>query len=181
MSVTVITATLPEREPLLREAIASVAAQTVKPTEHLIAVDYVRRGGARVFNLLAAAATTEWLAILPDDDLLYPHHLASLTEVSADADIVYSWCDVSGAHPWEQYNRPFDPDILRRMSIVSHVALVRTQVVRDLGGWDEVQGYDWLFWVKALDAGARFRCVEHPTWHYRLETDWRHESRGGVA
>jgi hypothetical protein len=178
MSATVITATmLPERSGLLARAVDSVTRQTVKPDHHLIAVDYLRTGGARVYNLLASAVDSEWIALLPDDDVLYPQHLETLLDASPGADVVYSYCDVSGSEPREQYNRPFDPDLLRRSSVVSHVALVRTQLVLDIGGWDAGQGYDWRFWVKALDAGARFVSVPERTWLYRLDTDWAHESR----
>lgn len=180
MTVTVITATMPERSVLLAEAMASVAAQTVTPAEHLVAVDYVRHGGARVYNLLAKAVRTPWLATLPDDDLFYPNHLETLLGAADGADVVYSYCDVTGNYPWEAYNQPFHPDLLRRTSCVSHVALVRTDLVARLGGWEEIAGYDYRFWLTALDAGARFVSVPVPTWHYRLETDWRHESRGGV-
>lgn len=178
MTVTVITATLlPERSALLAEACASVAAQTQRPRDHLIGADYLRRGGARVYNILASAATTPWLATLPDDDAFLPGHLETLLAAAGDADVVYSPPETSGPDPWQGYEQPFAPDALRRASIVSHVALVRTELVLDLGGWDEGQGYDWRFWVKALDAGARFVRVPERTWRYRLDAGMWHESR----
>lgn len=177
MNVTVITATMPGREALLTEAIQSVSEQTYTPTDHLIGVDYIQRGGARPKNLLASAVTTPWIATLDDDDAFYPNHLATLMELADSADVVYSYCDVTGPDPWLAYNQPFDPDVLSRTSSVSHNALVRTQLVLDLEGWDEVKGYDYLFWLKALDAGARFVCVPEVTWKYRLDASWWHESR----
>ena len=176
--VTVITATmLPERADVLAECLASVAAQTVKPAEHLVAVDYIRTGGARVYNSLAESVVTDWTAILPDDDIAYPEHLETLLAHSGGAEVVYSYCDVTGDNPWLAYNQPFNADALRRTSVVSHVAMIRTDFLLDIGGWDEVKGYDWLLWVKALDRGARFVSVPVRTWRYRLETDWKHESR----
>ena len=176
--ISVITATmLPERAERLAQAIASVQGQTLQPSEHLIGVDYLRKGGARVYNQLAAGASGDWLATLPDDDVLFPDHLASLHELTDGADVVYSWAEVSGDDPWLAYNQPFDPELLRRLSIVSHVALIRTELVLDVGGWDLGRGYDWRFWVKALDAGARFICLARPTWRYRLDERWGHESR----
>lgn len=174
--ITIITATLPEREHLLREAMESVRQQTLQPADHLVGIDYQRRGGARVRNLLASAVSTDWLHVLDDDDLLYPEHLEKLAAASAEADIVYSWCHSEGDR-FDLYNRPFDPELLRSSSIVSHNALVRTDLVLELGGWIEEKGYDWKFWIRALDAGARFVCVPEQTWRYRLNTEWRHESR----
>jgi len=177
--ITVITASLPERADLLRDAIASVRAQTHLPADHLIGIDYQRIGGARVRNALVAATTTPWVQILDDDDLLMPEHLAALA-AKADAtgaDIVYSYCSVEGDDTFNLYNRPYDRETLRNLSIVSHNALVRTELLLDLGGWLEEPGYDWKLWNRAADAGAKFACLEERTWHYRLNPTWRHESR----
>lgn len=179
MSVTVITATLPEREKLLERAIISVRRQILRPQAHLIGYDYARRGGAAMKNDLGFAAETKWLAILDDDDYFYPDHLASLVEAAEreQADVAYSWCDVSGANPWLGYNQSFSPDALRQSSVVSHNAIVRADLFVEVGGFKLVKGYDWLFWVAALQTGARFTCVERPTWHYDLSESHPHESR----
>jgi hypothetical protein len=95
----------------------------------------------------------------------------------AGADIVYSYADVVGDKSFDLYNRPFDGNLLRTSSIVSHAAFVRTELILDLGGWDNQKGYDWTFWVKALDAGAQFVSVPEKTWIYRLTPEWNHESR----
>lgn len=174
--ITVITPTLPEREGLLREAIESVRRQTLQPSDHLVGIDYQRRGGARVKNLLASAVATDWLQLLDDDDVLFTEHLEKLAAAREGADVVYSWCQSEG-DAFDLYNRPFDPELLRRSSIVSHNALVRTELVLDLGGWEEEQGYDWKFWIRALDAGARFVAIPEQTWRYRLNPEWQHESR----
>ena len=174
--VTVITATLPDRRDLLREAVESVRKQTLQPEDHLIGVDYKQTGGHRVRNLLASAVNTKWLHVLDDDDVLFPEHLEKLMAASAEADVVYSWCQSEG-DDFQLYNRPFDPELLRTTSIVAHNALVRTDLVLDIGGWEQEKGYDWRFWIRALDAGARFVCVPEKTWLYRLNTSWKHESR----
>jgi glycosyltransferase involved in cell wall biosynthesis len=147
MSVTVVTATLPERTDFLHRAVTSVRQQTLRPQAHLIGYDYARRGGAAMKNDLCFAAESKWIALLDDDDYFYPDHLASLVEAAETngADVAYSWCDVSGANPWL--------------------------------GFKQVKGYDWLLWVAALQTGAKFTCVERPTWHYDLSETHPHESR----
>lgn len=174
--VTVITATMPDRKDLLREAMESVRRQTLQPADHLIGVDYKQVGGYRLRNILASAVDTTWLHVLDDDDVFFPEHLEKLMASSQEADVVYSWCQSEG-DDFQLYNRPFDPELLRTTSIVSHNAMVRTELVLDMGGWEQEKGYDWRFWVRALDAGARFVCVPEQTWLYRLNTTWRHESR----
>jgi glycosyltransferase involved in cell wall biosynthesis len=177
--ITVITASLPDRGELLRQAMESVRRQTLAPADHLIAIDYQRAGGARARNTLVAATTTPWVQILDDDDLLMPEHLQRLAQMADDtgADVAYSWCTVEGDDRFDLYNRPYDREQLRNTSIVSHNALVRTELLLDLGGWIEEPGYDWKLWNRAADAGARFACLEERTWHYRLNPEWAHESR----
>ena len=133
MSVTVVTATLPERETLLKRAVDSVRTQILQPSAHLIGVDYARRGGAAMKNDLALTVQTKWIALLDDDDYLYPNHLSSLVEAAErdGSDIAYSYDD--GAR---MYRVGFEPSALRSGSIVSHNAIVRTALFKELGGFD---------------------------------------------
>ena len=55
--------------------------------------------------------------------------------------------------------------------------MVRTELILDLGGFDNEKGYDWKFWVRALDVGAKFVSIPETTWVYRLNPEWIHESR----
>jgi hypothetical protein len=168
LRVSVITAAIPPRLDKLASACASVRAQTHPADEHLIAIDYARRGTARVATQLALSARNEWVATLEDDDLWYPQHLASLTASAGEADIVYSYCDVDG-RDWSP-NSPFDADRLRRENYIPATALIRRSLLADLGGWRDGQesGWyeDWDLWRRALGAGARFVCVPEVTWIY---------------
>lgn len=171
MKISAITASIPSRSGTLCEAIASVHAQTLQPDEHLVAIDYARRGTARVVTQLALAARNEWIATLEDDDLWMPHHLATLADVAQAevADIIYPWCIVEG-RDWDP-NSHFDPERLARENYIPATVLIRRSLVADLGGWrDGVQhGWeDWDLWLRALATGARFVCVPVVTWVYRF-------------
>lgn len=166
--ISVLTASLPSRAPMLAECMASVAAQTHRPVEHLVGVDHAGVGPSAIRTRLAAAAIGEWVAIVDDDDLLYPQHLERLLAASTDAAVVYSFCDVEG-RDWNP-NRAFDADALRAGNYIPITTLIRADLARSLGwrervanGWE-----DWDFWLRALDAGARFVCVPEVTWRYRF-------------
>lgn len=179
MSVSVITPSLPTRAGMLAECMASVAAQTHKPIEHLVAIDHGKRGPSVVRNGLLAAAAGEWVATLDDDDLFQPHHLERLSRETGD--IIYGWCEVTGK-PWNP-NRHFNADELRQGNYIPATALIRTSLLRDLGGWhrDPRGGYeDWDLWLRALEAGAAFTCVPEITWTYRFHGGNRTE-RGRSA
>lgn len=169
MKVSVVTAALPSRLGKLSEACASVLAQTHPADEHLVAIDYARRGTARVVTQLALSARNEWVATLEDDDVWYPNHLEQLTRAAADggADILYPYCDVEG-RDWVP-NAPFDPERLRRENYIPSTALIRRSLIADLGGWrtGSQHGFeDWDFWLRSQAAGATFRCVPVVTWKY---------------
>jgi len=181
MKVSAITAAIPSRLDRLSEACESVRAQTVPVDEHLIAIDYARRGTARVVTQLAMAARNEWVATLEDDDLWLPNHIAVLLDGLVDsrndgpctsgfcADIVYPYCRVEG-RDWDP-NSPFDAERLKRENYIPATTLIRRSLIAELGGWrDGVQhGWeDWDFWLRALAAGARFHCVPVVTWVYRF-------------
>lgn len=170
LDITVVTPSLPTRADKLAEACASVATQTLLPREHLIAVDYDRRGSAYMRNqLVAASRHGEWIAFLDDDDLFWPHHLKRLArEAEAGADIVYSQADGYAVA------RPFDADALRRgENMIPATVLMRRKLFRELNGFmpSHVVPNGWEdadLWRRALAAGAKFAYVPEPTWIYRL-------------
>ena len=172
-AVSVLTAALPSRLAMLGDACASVRAQRHPAAEHLIGVDYDRRGSSAVRNDLLAAANGSWVAVLDDDDVLLPNHLEALIAASADADVVYSFCQVTGRPDGWTPNREFDADALREGNFIPVTALIRRSLLDELGGWrnsaDCLYGFeDWRLWLDALDAGARFVCVPEVTWVYRF-------------
>jgi len=164
--ISVITASLPSRSAMLAECVASVTAQTLAPLEHLILVDHHREGAARTRNRLVGAAAGDWIAVLDDDDLLFPDHLATLWEARDTADVIYPYCEVSGRE-WSP-NRPFDAAELRRGNYIPITALIRADYLRAHGWSPEVDMEDWDLWLRLLDAGARFACVPKVTWLYRF-------------
>lgn len=167
--VTVITASLPERARLLAEAIASVVAQTV-PVAHLIGID-AGAGVAEIRNRLVAAADTEWVGFLDDDDLLDPHHVHTLLWASHGADVVIPYCRFDGPPLPEGYcNRPYSRLELRRHGIFPITVLARRQAVLDVGGFSSTGWDDWKLWNAMADAGARFATVRQVTWTYRTST-----------
>lgn len=168
MRVSVCTPTVPGREQLLDEAVASVAAQTRPPLEHLTWTDETREGPGAVRNRLARMAAGDWLLFLDDDDLLDRDFLETLAPHVADADVVYPWVRVDGAD-WCP-NRLFEPRALELWNYIPVTALVRRNVFLAAGGFDEGlrQAEDWDLWKRLVAQGARFKCVDEVLWTYRI-------------
>jgi glycosyltransferase involved in cell wall biosynthesis len=163
--VTVITCTIPERETMLEECKASVAAQTHPPADHLIFRDTWHKGIQVGLNRLWPKVETEWLQWLADDDLLLPHHLEALEPYMPDADIIHSYCEVTGrSDGWLPNWSVEESDYF-----MTATALIRTSLVRELNGWHRHHyPEDHFFWRKAGAHGARFAVHREPTWVYRF-------------
>ena len=172
--IAVVTASLPSRVEFRAECVAAVMAQTLQPVAHLIHLDYQRSGPAACLSAMLPAAVetgADWIAQIADDDLMFPRHLELLAG-ETDADIVYSYCDVIGRGDWNP-SAPFDADRLRAGNYIPATSLIRTELCVELG-WRTNAAYgfeDWDFWIRALDAGARFACVPFVTWQYRFHGD----------
>jgi len=152
---------------MLAECEASVEAQTYPCAEHLVMTDELLSGdNGMLANLMAEATDCPWLLPLADDDLLLPFHNETVLAEAEGADVVYSYCEVTG-RPWNP-NRLFDAEALRAGNYIPATALIRRDLWAEIGGWGSEEFEDWHFWLRALDAGAEFRCVPIVTWVYRF-------------
>lgn len=178
--VTVVTPAVPTRlqpnedgEVMFTTAMRSVAAQTVKPTAHLVKVDYAGVGLVKIRNSLVGQVETEWFVPLDDDDILQKPFLERHLAQSKGADIVYSRVYIHGSD-WAPYRHTFDAKDLRKENYIPVTALIRTELWAALGGYREREECgkteDWDFWLRALDAGARFRHIPELLWIYRFHT-----------
>lgn len=172
-SISVAIATIPPRANLLSRALASVAVQTLTPTAVIVEWDHHRTGAGPTKNRAIEKVTTEWLAMLDDDDAFLPNHLEKLYRCAEEtgADVVYPiprWEMPDGYSANAlRFGLPFDPEELRRRPYIPNTVLVRTDLVRRVGGFECYPGTVWddygLF-IKLLDAGAKFVHLAEVTW-----------------
>jgi glycosyltransferase involved in cell wall biosynthesis len=159
-----ITGSLPERSALLCEMINSVSLQTVKPSQHLIAVD----DGHVVpkLNKLIEIASTDYFVQVDDDDLLYPNHVEVLSD-NLVADVVWTWCDVTGRN-WD-VNQGYQKGALAYGNYIPSNCAIRREAFLAVGGHVQTSGhFDHDLLQRLEAAGCSFHNVPIKTWNYRF-------------
>lgn len=173
-----ITAVIPTIPPhmgpgnLYERAFASISAQTYPVERIAVALDANREGAAATRNKALELVETEWVAFLDSDDEWYPDHLRKLARCArlTGADVVYPGYDCTGDDPVNCFGIPFDPELLRRRNFIPVTVLAKTELVREVGGFQphpDEHGdpcEDWGLWLALLDAGATFMHLPQKTW-----------------
>lgn len=191
LSVAVVVPTIPGREPLLARAVASVERQFRRPDQLVVELDSARTGAAATRNRALAKVSADVVAFLDDDDELRRNHVSALMHVlerEPDVDLVYPrpvmvggqdptavtvggrWCK-----PWGvEFRAEQEAHLRTKGSFIPMTFAVRMDKVRAASGFPEggtlpdgrYQGEDERFLVALLDAGARFRHLDAPTWNW---------------
>jgi glycosyltransferase involved in cell wall biosynthesis len=170
VNVTVVIPTIDDHHEQLDRALASVQTQSLPPDEIELEFDRLRTGAAATRNRALERVTTEYVAFLDDDDELKPNHLRACVRFArlTGVDLVYPWFD--GEDGIGMFGVPFDPVLLRRRNYIPVTVLVRTELVRKVGGFVDHPDdngdpcEDWGLWLALLDAGAVFGHLPQRTW-----------------
>lgn len=169
----------PRRHSTFHRAIGSVVEQTHQVAAISVAVDHIHAGAAYTRNKALEAVQTQWTAFLDDDDQLMPDHVERLMAHAEEtgADMVYPWFTVvNGFDPFpDREGQPFDPVLLETRNTIPVTALVRTELIRDVGGFVNLSDStetgaspceDWNAWRKLVAAGARIEHLNRRTWRW---------------
>jgi glycosyltransferase involved in cell wall biosynthesis len=137
------------------------------------------RGQASARNTGVAAANATWTAFLDDDDLWSPHKLRIQLDTArvTGADFVYGRAvlvyDDGSILPSDRLpsSEELSAGLLERDMIPAGASniIVRTELVRALGGFDERLPYsaDWELWIRLALAGRGAPCNEVLVAHFK--------------
>ncbi len=171
-SIAVCLVSLEERHDLLAEAIASVYAQTRRPDDLVVGVDYSRVGEVANNNRLLSATDSEWVAFLHDDDVWEPSHLATAETHFSSADVIVSDFTTPGRDTPQHFPKTDDwSRILTTNWFPPSAVVVRRSL---FGKWTEPSQppprdwVDWSNWRRLYSLGARFTHTNKVTMQYRF-------------
>jgi len=158
-------------DPGTREAL-----DRLPPGVQLIRQENAGVAGAR--NAALARVETPYALVLDADDQLVPGALRLLREpLEAHRGIGFAYGLMRFFGDWEGILRlpPYDPYRLLYRHNIGSSALMRRELVEDVGFDPSFDGYeDWEYWVHALSRGWRGRRVEEVAVLYRRHGPSRH-------
>jgi glycosyltransferase involved in cell wall biosynthesis len=128
-------------------------------------------------NSALALATGDWVALLDHDDALAPHALyevAAMLNARPETDLIYSDEDKidRDGHRHSPYFKPeFLPDLFTGQNYISHLTVLRTALVRDLGGFrigfEGSQDWDLALRYVERIKPERIRHIPKVLYHWR--------------
>lgn len=202
-SVSVLIATIPGREELLDRALGSVEKQIRQPDEVIVEPDPDRTSAAETRNRGLSKVTSEYVAILDDDDYLMRNHLKVLmrvAEAEPHQDLIYPTPKIIGMRdptavvvggkwrrPWGlEWTEDHRQHMIQKGNFVPVTCLIKTESLRKVGGFPEPDHpdrrishcEDWLCFRRMALKGMNFRHINVETWVWEKNLQGHTGGRG---
>ena len=128
-------------------------------------------------NAALEMANGEWVALLDHDDELPPDALARLVNATLERPQIDLWytdkdCldDASGLRLRPLVKPEWSPEMMFSVNYLTHLNLLRTEVLRKIGGWrSETDGaQDWDLFLRMSSAGRGVARATGIAYHWRI-------------
>lgn len=128
----------------------------------------------QAYDFIIKQIESEWICCFCDDDFFDEKELSRLLTAIragdfADADVINFRVHVSGIKPYHQWGVP-EPK-LDAMQTSNHIpagCFFRKSVWEKTGGFKGTLLFDWIFWLRALKAGCRFKYFDGPVYWFMM-------------
>lgn len=125
---------------------------------------------AHALNAALEGITTEYTFVMGADDLAGPGMLELLEASIGDADGVYPRMELFGDREWTFRPPIWSKHILQHRNTCG-VFLVRTSILKAVGGWRDSVIEDWDLVNRIAKDGGRFERVERAEYRYRQHSN----------
>ncbi len=135
---------------------------------------------AESLNLGLDIIETDFVLRMDADDRCHPNCVDMLRGLIWDVDIAYpsmTYMKEDGEPMGEGIKaQAFCPNRLLVGNYIPAQALIRTQALRDVGGWRDLEILeDWDLWVRLMRAGKKFKAVPEALYYYRQHEGGRNK------
>lgn len=160
-----------ENEDLLRETIRSIP----NGMRIVIAKNRGKHEMATALNQSLDLIKSKYVFCMGSDDVLSKDTLWKLWEAAIDYDGAYPWMLGFGA---QRFRFAAEPWSVRRIqdANVCGVFLIKTKILKEVGGWRDVAVEDWDLMYRVAKAGYRLAPAPLARYGYRQRTDGLHRS-----
>lgn len=126
-------------------------------------------------NLLLEKVTGDFTALLDHDDTISPDALYENAKLlnQAEFDFIYSdkdMMDEQGNRYEPLFKASVSPEMMLNANYFTHLNVMRTTIVREVGGWDSNTdgAQDWDLFLKIMNATDRFAHIPKVLYHWRV-------------
>lgn len=133
------------------------------------------KGIAANSNLILKEVRGEFIALLDHDDTISPDALYENVKIinSQDVDFIFSDKDKIDevGNRFEPFFKPgWSPDIMLNANYLTHLNVMRTSMVKKIGGWSEDTdgAQDWDLFLKIVSASNKIAHIPKVLYHWRV-------------
>lgn len=160
-----------KNEDLLRETLRSLPSGL----RVVIAKNAGKHEMASALNEALSLVRTSYVFVMGSDDVLDKDTLWKLWEAAIDYDGAYPWMLGFGAQRFRFPAEPWCPLRIQDANVCG-AFLIKTRILRDVGGWRDVVIEDWDLIHRVAQAGYRLAPAPLARYGYRQRLDGLHRS-----
>lgn len=129
------------------------------------------------YNRMISGIDSEWFCCFPDDDFFDPKDLKALLDdiragKYADADVIHFKVHVSGIAPYHTWGGvKVKQEMIEAQNWFPAGSFFRKSVWEKVGGFRGDLYHDWIFWLRAMKSGARFKFAEQVPYWFMMRKD----------
>lgn len=133
------------------------------------------KGIAENSNQILAVAKGEYIALLDHDDTISPNALFENVKMINEVpyDFIYSdkdKIDIDGNRFEPLFKPQLSPEMLLNINYLTHLNLMRTSIVKEIGGWDtDTDGaQDWDIFLRVIAVSKHVGHIPKILYHWRV-------------